>query len=163
VAGGLTSDESWCRQATQKLGIIVVDVDYRLAPEYPFPAQVHDAWAALKWVVSSASTIGIDKSRISTGGLSAGGHLAAVVAIMVRDDPEMPALKLQLLVVPAVDARYAPLDGSCEKGVCPYESYYSCEYAPCLPLSRVRWCSRLWIGTDPSKSYSSSALCWLIN
>jgi hypothetical protein len=77
---------------------------------------------------------------------------------MARDDPEMPPLKLQLLVVPAVDARYIPLDGSCEKGACPYETYYSCEYAPCLPLSRMRWFSRLWIGTDLGKCFIYSIL-----
>jgi acetyl esterase/lipase len=60
--------------------MIIVDVDYRLAPEYPFPTQIWDSWAALKWVFANAATLGVDASRVSIGGLSAGGHLAAVLA-----------------------------------------------------------------------------------
>ena len=59
----------------------------------------------------------------------------------------MPPLRLQILVVPAVDARWVPLEGSCEDDV-PYQTYKTCEYAPCLPLARMRWFSKLWIGTD---------------
>jgi acetyl esterase/lipase len=136
--------------------MIIVDVDYRLAPEFPFPTQIHDSWAALKWVFSKSINLGIDSSRVSIGGLSAGGHLAAVLAILARDDLEMPPLKLQLLVVPVIDVRYIPVEGSCEKGVCPYESYFSCEYAPCLPLNRMRWFSNLWIGTEPGELRPSS-------
>jgi len=151
VIGGLFSDESWCRQVSQTLGMIIIDVDYRLAPEYPYPAQVWDAWAGLKWVFANASQLGVDPSRVSVGGLSAGGHLAAVVALMARDDPNLPPLKLQLLVVPAVDARWIPIEGSCDPEQVPYETYVSCEYGPCLPLSRMRWFADLWLGSDPGK------------
>ena len=85
------------------------------------------------------------------GGLSAGGHLAAVVALMARDDTEIPPLKLQLLVVPAVDARWIPIEGSCDPDQIPYESYVSCEYAPCLPLARMVWFADLWLSSEPSK------------
>ena len=150
MIGSLKSDESWCRQACQALGMIIVDVDYRLAPEYPYPTQIWDAWAALKWVFANASTLGIDSSRVSIGGLSAGGHLSAVLAIMARDEPSMPALKLQMLVVPAVDNRFTPLEGSYDANIDPYPSHI--EDARCLPLHRMRWFSNLWIGTDPGKS-----------
>lgn len=72
-------------------------------------------------------------------GLSAGGHLATVVALMARDDPAIPPLKLQLIVVTAVDARWipAPEEEGCDPDEVPYESYVSCEDAPCLPLARI--------------------------
>ena len=130
--------------------MIIVDVDYRLAPEYPFPAQIWDSWAALKWVFANAESLGVNKQSVSIGGLSAGGHLSAVLAHLARDEPGMPPLKLQLLVVPAVDSRWVPLEGSCDPSV-PYKTYLSCEYAPCLPLNRLRWFSRLWLGSDPGK------------
>ena len=156
------------RRACQSLGMIIVDVDYRLAPECPYPTQIWDAWAALKWVFVNAASLGIDSSRVSVGGLSAGGHLAgecflclaqpclcmpttplAVLAILARDEEGMPPLRLQLLVVPAVDARSAPIEGSCDPKTVPYETYFSCEHAPCLPLNRMRWFSNLWLGRDP--------------
>jgi len=152
VIGSLKSDESWCRQACQQLGMIILNVDYRLAPEFPFPAQIWDAWAALKWVFANASKLGIDPSRVSIGGLSAGGHLSAVLALFARDEPGMPPLKLQMLVVPAVDCRWTPIEGSCDPEV-PYETYITCENAPCLPLHRMRWFSNLWLGTDPGMCY----------
>src|ERR1700760_2946253 len=91
--------------------MIIVDVDYRLAPEFPFPTQIWDSWAALKWVFANASKLGIDDSRVLIGGMSAGGHLAAVLAILARDEPNLPPLKLQMLVVPSVDARFTPIEG----------------------------------------------------
>jgi acetyl esterase/lipase len=154
VIGSLKSDESWCRQACQTLGMIIVDVDYRLAPEFPFPACIWDSWSALRWVFSSGASLGVDTARVSIGGLSAGGQLAAVMAIMARDEPSMPPLKLQMLVVPVVDVREVPIAGSCDPKTMPYETYISCEYAPCLPLNRMRWFTNLWIGTDPGMSYS---------
>ena len=114
-------------------------------PEYPFPTQIWDAWSALKWVSVNADTLGIDRARLSVGGVSAGGHLAAVLAHLARDDEDMMPLKLQLLVVPSVDGRFIPLEGSCDPSV-PYQSYIGCEYAPCLPLHRMRWFSRTMAG-----------------
>jgi len=153
VIGGLNSDESWCRQACQALGSIIVNVDYRLSPEFPHPVPLTDSWAALKWTFSSASGLGIDTSRISIGGLSAGGQISAVLALMARDEPGMEKLVLQMLIVPAVDARWIPIEDVSLKGVegMPYESYVLNEEAPCLPLNRLRWFYRLWLGTDPEE------------
>lgn len=131
--------------------MIIIDVDYRLAPEYPFPTQTWDSWTALKWVFANAESLGIDKSRVSIGGLSAGGQIVAVLALLARDEPGMPPLKLQLLVVPAVDCRWVPAEGSCDDSV-PYETYRSCEHAPCLPLHRLRWFFNLWLGSDAGES-----------
>ncbi|KAI9729403.1 MAG: hypothetical protein M1834_006927 [Cirrosporium novae-zelandiae] len=151
VIGGLHSDQSWCRQVCQRVGCIIVDVDYRLAPEYKFPIQIWDSWAALKWVFAEADKLGIDSSRVSVGGLSAGGHLSAVLALLARDEPGMPPLKLQMLIVPCVDARTTPVEGSCDPKTTPYETYITCENVPCLPLQRMRWFHNLWLGTDPEK------------
>lgn len=149
MIGSLKSDESWCRQTCQKLGMIIVDVDYRLAPEYPYPASIYDSWTALQWTFDNAAELEIDRSRVSVGGLSAGAHLAAVVTLMARDDANLPPLKLQLLTVPAVDARFTPINGSCDPEKVPYKTYFTCEHAPCLPLGRMRWFTNRWLGTDP--------------
>ena len=149
VIGSLESDESWCRQACQALGCIIVNVDYRLAPEYPHPVPLMDCWAALKWTFENTSELNIDEKRVSVGGLSAGGQLAAVCALLARDEPEMPKLVLQILIVPVVDARFVPLefDVSCAADV-PYESLKTNEFAPCLPLHRLVWFYNLWLGVD---------------
>lgn len=148
VIGGLNSDESWCRQACNFLGCVIVTVDYRLSPKYPHPVPLTDSWAALKWVFSSADELGIDISRVSIGGLSAGANIAAVLALMTRDEPNLPKLVLQLLVVPLVDVRWVPVEGSCDPETTPYESLITNEFAPCLPLNRLRWFYNLWLGTD---------------
>jgi acetyl esterase/lipase len=72
------------------VGRVILNVDYRLAPEYPHPTPLTDSWAALKWVFENADELGIDTSRVSIGGFSAGGQLAAVVALLARDEPSMP-------------------------------------------------------------------------
>lgn len=119
-----------------------------MAPDYPHPVPMWDSWAALKWVFSEAASLGVDTSRVSIGGLSAGGQIAAVLALLARDDPSLPPLVLQMLIVPAVDGRYIPIEGSCDPKTTPYESYVKFEYAPCLPLQRLRWFYNLWLGMD---------------
>jgi acetyl esterase len=104
VIGNLDTHDRECRSLCQQAGCIVVSVDYRLAPEHPYPAAVDDAFAALGWVGEHAAELGGDPRRIAVGGDSAGGNLAAVVAILARD-ASGPALRFQLLVYPAVDSR----------------------------------------------------------
>jgi acetyl esterase/lipase len=148
VIGSLQSDDPWCRKACQGVGCIVVNVDYRLSPEFPHPVPLTDSWTALLWVFDEAERLKIDTSRVSIGGLSAGGQIAAVLAIKARDEPRLPKLALQSLIVPCVDVRFVPLEGSCSPDV-PYASLIQNEFAPCLPLQRLRWFYNLWLGTDP--------------
>ena len=102
VIGDLDTHDVLCRFLAAEAGIAVVNVDYRLAPEAKFPAAADDAWAATQWVVKNAAKLGIDGSRLAVGGDSAGGNLAAVVALMARD-AGAPALKLQVLMYPVTD------------------------------------------------------------
>ena len=102
VIGDLETHDVLCRQLTAEAGISVVNVDYRLAPEHKFPAAVDDAWAATRWVAQHAAELGIDAGRLAVGGDSAGGNLAAVVALLARDHGG-PALALQLLTYPVTD------------------------------------------------------------
>jgi acetyl esterase len=91
-----------CRNLANAARCIVVSVDYRLAPEHKFPAAADDCYAATQWVVNNATLINGDPDRVAVGGDSAGGNLAAVVALMARDRGG-PALAFQLLVYPATD------------------------------------------------------------
>ncbi len=102
VLGDLESHEGICRRIAAAACCCVVAVDYRLAPEHPFPAAVEDAAAALCWVVAQAATLGIDAARIAVGGDSAGGNLAAVIALMGRDGT-VPRCMYQILFYPVTD------------------------------------------------------------
>lgn len=98
VIGGLESHDNVCRSLAVKSGHAVLAVDYRLAPEHPFPAAAEDALCALRWAHENAAELGIDPDRIAVGGDSAGGNLAAVVA----QQRPVPVV-FQLLIYPATD------------------------------------------------------------
>jgi acetyl esterase len=102
VVGNLDTHDVACRKLADEGELIVISVDYRLAPEHKFPAAVDDAIAATKWIAANARELGIDAARLSVGGDSAGGNLAAVVAIAARDG-NGPAIAGQVLIYPAVD------------------------------------------------------------
>ncbi len=104
VIGSIKTHDDICRVLARDVPALVVSVDYRLAPEHPFPAGVEDSYAALSWVAENAASIGGDPARLAVGGDSAGGNLSAVVAILARDRGG-PRLAHQLLVYPATDMR----------------------------------------------------------
>jgi acetyl esterase len=101
VICGLDTHDGVCRELAARTGSVVLSVDYRLAPEHPFPAAVDDSWAALQWAHANAASLGADPGRMAVAGDSAGGNLSAVMALMARDAGL--ALRLQVLVYPATD------------------------------------------------------------
>jgi acetyl esterase len=102
VLGNLDSHDRLCRRLANGAGICVVAVDYRLAPEHPFPAALDDAGTALAWIAAQAKRLRIDAQRIAVGGDSAGGNLAAALALMARDG-SVPSVVHQTLLYPALD------------------------------------------------------------
>ena len=102
LLGDLDSHDFICRHYANAARCRVVSVDYPLAPEHKFPAAVDDSAAATLWIIGEAAALGIDPARVAVGGDSAGGNLAAVLALMSRDR-DLPPLAFQLLVYPATD------------------------------------------------------------
>lgn len=101
VMGSARQDDNLCRRFAERLGIAVASVDYRLAPEHPYPAALEDCYSALAWLVAQPA---VDPTRVAIGGPSSGGGLAAALALLARDRREItPAL--QLLVYPMLDDR----------------------------------------------------------
>jgi acetyl esterase len=98
VIGSVNTHDVLCRELSRLSGAAVISVDYRLAPEHPFPAAQNDAWDALQWLIAQADALGLDAEKIAVGGDSAGGKLAAVCALMARDAHWK--LALQLLIYP---------------------------------------------------------------
>ncbi len=133
VIGDLDTHDRECRILAADTEAIVVAVDYRLSPEHPFPAAHEDCWAATAWVASNASELEADTSRMAIAGDSAGGNLAAYVALEARDHGL--ALQLQVLIYPATDARghAADFDGERRASLidnrdAPFLTLYSMHY-----------------------------------
>jgi acetyl esterase len=104
VIGDLDTHDVLCRELANTAGCAVVAVDYRMAPEHRFPVAVDDCLAATYWVQRNAVALGVDATRMAVGGDSAGGNLAAVVALAARDAGDLP-IAFQLLIYPATDQR----------------------------------------------------------
>ncbi|XP_071484330.1 neutral cholesterol ester hydrolase 1-like [Diadema antillarum] len=88
------------RRLAEELDMVVVSVEYRLAPVHPFPAAIEDSLKATKWFLRNAAQFGVDPTRVAVGGDSAGGHISAVIAQQLDDDPSVPDIKLQVLIYP---------------------------------------------------------------
>ena len=106
VIGAPETHEDICRTLANAVGAVVVSPDYRLAPEHPFPAAIEDCAATLAWMHEQADMLGIDPKRILVGGDSAGGNLAAVLALMARDATVPPVIG-QVLIYPVTDQSQA--------------------------------------------------------
>ncbi|MEV8326311.1 alpha/beta hydrolase [Kitasatospora sp. NPDC056731] len=100
--GSPDTSDAICRRLTNAAGCVTASVGYRLAPEHPFPAAVHDCRAALYWLAAHAGELGVDPGRLAVGGDSAGGNLTAALTLIARDE-NGPALRHQLLVYPNTD------------------------------------------------------------
>jgi len=99
VMGSARQSDDWCRQVTDRLGIITAAVDYRLAPEHPFPVPLEDCYTALQWLAADPD---VDDSRIAIGGDSAGGGLAAALALLAKERGAIRPV-LQMLSYPMLD------------------------------------------------------------
>lgn len=104
VMGSADSTDATVKALVVSVGCGVVSVDYRLAPETPFPGAIEDCYAALKWLQTSAAELGVDAERLAVGGQSSGAGLAAALALLARDRDEVP-LRYQLLLYPMLDDR----------------------------------------------------------
>ena len=102
VIGDLYTHDGICRSIVNAAGCAVASVDYRLAPEFKYPTPVEDSYAGLLWVAANATRLGLDPARIAVGGDSAGGNLAAVMALLARDR-HGPRILLQVLIYPVTN------------------------------------------------------------
>lgn len=104
TSGSIEMEHGFCASMVRRLGIVVATVEYRLAPEHPFPAGIEDCYAALRWLHDAADQLGVDRDRVGVGGQSAGGGLAAGTALLARDRGG-PPLCFQFLGIPELDHR----------------------------------------------------------
>ena len=102
--GSMEGEDNVVRQITKAVGAVIVSVDYRLAPEHPFPAALNDCRGALQWLVDNTNWLAVDPARIAVGGISAGAGLAAGLALYIRDKTEIQ-LNFQFLLCPMIDDR----------------------------------------------------------
>jgi acetyl esterase len=139
VIGDIDSHDGVCRQLANAAACRVISVGYRLAPEHRFPIPVEDSAAAFRWVAAHAATLGVDPALIAVGGDSAGGNLAAVMALMGRDGA-VPQPCFQMLIYPATDLG------------CSTESYARYNADVTLTADTMRWFRDQYIGVagDPA-------------
>ena len=109
VGGNVDLEDVRARAMAAELGCVMVSVDYRLAPETPFPGSVEDCYAVLRWLHTNAGELGVDTGRLAVGGGSAGGGLAAALALLARDRGEIP-LAFQVLIAAMLDDRTVTLE-----------------------------------------------------
>lgn len=140
VIGDLDTHDLSCRLLCRELDAVVVSVDYRLAPEHPFPAALEDALAATRWTAARAGRLGGDPSRLVVAGDSAGGNLAAVVAQQWSSGagPRLPPLAAQLLIYPVIDLE--------DEGGVRYPSRRAYAEGHLLTGDDMRWFAELYVG-----------------
>lgn len=138
VIGDLETHDTLCRELSNGSGCAVVAVDYRMAPEHRFPAAVDDCVAATRWVHANAASLTVDASRLAVGGDSAGGNLAAVVALNERETGGVP-IRFQLLIYPTsapTCTRHAPPTA---RGTCWRRTRWTGSTTTTSPIASRTW------------------------
>ncbi len=146
VIGTLDTHDATCRALARASGSAVLSVAYRLAPEHRYPAAVDDCFEALAWAAANAAALGVDGQRLAVAGDSAGGNLAAAVAILARDRGG-PELRHQLLVYPVTDADFDNLS---------YQANGGGEYF--LGTAMMRWFWDQYLGVRPASEAPLAAV-----
>jgi triacylglycerol lipase len=144
ITGAAEITDAACVQFAEEHQVLVVSVDYRLAPEHPFPGPVEDCHAALKWVMEQAPSLGVDPTRIVVMGPSAGGGLAAATALLHRDRGGAP-LAGQIFIYPMLDAR----TGTSEA---PVDNATTGEFVWTRSINRFAWRAMRGAGPIPTES-----------
>lgn len=144
VMGDVDTEHPWAARLADASGTVVISVGYRLAPENPFPAALDDAYAVLTWAAEHAAELGIDPERIAVGGHSAGGGLAAAVALRARDQ-QGPPIRYQLLNQPGLDDRQ--------------ETWSARNFTstPWMTRDKVSAAWRHYLGSTPATPYAAPA------
>jgi acetyl esterase len=145
VLGSPDVTDAFCRRVSLRARCVVVSVDYRLAPENPFPAAVEDCMAAFAWVVDNARSLGVDPKRVAVGGDSAGAKLAAVVSIL-RRDADLPGPCHQMLYYPTTAPRPD------------FDSHRLFGSGYFLEAATIQFFRDCYVGTDPVDDFRSSPL-----
>jgi acetyl esterase len=104
ILGSIDDNDDLCMRFVKEAGCVVVSVDYRLAPEHPYPAPIEDCYSALKWIADHAEQLNIDSNRIGVAGASAGGGLTAALTLLARDR-QYPSISFQMPLYPMIDDR----------------------------------------------------------
>ena len=138
LTGSAKQEDGMCVRYAKALDMVVVAVEYRLAPKHPYPIPVEDCYEAFEWMHREAAMLGIDPQRIIIGGASAGGGLAATLTLLVHDR-KRPKPVMQLLVYPMLDDR-----NTTPEGARPYHRVWN------MPSNVVGW--RSYLGRDPGAS-----------
>lgn len=142
VLGGIDTENSYCTHVAQLSQCVVITVDYRLAPEDPFPACVDDAFELALFILESGpAVLGIDSTKVAIGGASAGGNLTAVVTHKLASSPfaeKLPPVLFQLLVVPVTDNTASPESANAT-------SWKEMEFSPQLPAAKMLWYRALYL------------------
>lgn len=145
TGGSVESVDSQSRHLCVGAGCVVVSVEYRLAPQHKFPAAAEDSYAAVKWIARNAAAHNVDAGRIAVGGTSAGGNLAAVVALMARDRHE-PQLVCQVLIYPVTNRDFTTKS---------YQEYGKGEYGLSLTGMESAWSQYLGGPADAKNPYAA--------
>ncbi len=148
VLGSVERDDLVGRTLCRNVGCVVASVDYRLAPEHPYPAPVEDCYAALKWLYGNADALGVDQQRIAIGGASAGGGLTAGLALLARDRGEVE-VAFQMPIYPMID----------DRNIAPPSAELSDTYVWSRENNRMGWAAYLGAlaGRDDIPAYAAAA------